>query len=85
MSRKIRKICLNCKYARIQITECGTDLDFNKPLVCINTKEKDITQSFMVDEDNENVLVQGFEVEDYHSCNNFTINKARKKDIECGC
>lgn len=85
MSRKINKICLNCKYAEIQITECGTDLDFDKPLVCTNIKGKDITQSFVVDVDNENVLVQGFEVEDNNTCNRFLVSKGREKDIQAGC
>lgn len=83
--KKIKKICLNCKFAKLQLTDDGTDLDFDKSLVCIKYDALSLNKMYYIDLDGENQKVLGIEIEDEHSCKSFTINKAREKDILDGC
>ena len=84
MKKKLKR-CLNCKFATIQIIDDGTDLDFDKSLVCINDNTKEKTNTFIVDINDTNKEVLGFEVDMNYSCSYFKSNKQRIDDIRNGC
>ena len=80
---KMQKICLNCKHSKQQFKNMvkdnngshkypfdkSWDLAIDDPLICNNTKS----------------YFRSFEVDDYHTCENYSSNKQREYDIKAGC
>lgn len=83
---KKAEVCINCIFAKLQLTDDKTDIDLDKSLVCIKNGYKlPLKKSYNIDFNGINQVALGMEVDLDNSCSNFIFSKHRKRDIQDGC